>query len=63
MSPRPVAADGQSFGIDRLVDLTERYAADDIRPDQLVRNLVRRVHEHRGDDLADDATIVMARWR
>jgi serine phosphatase RsbU (regulator of sigma subunit) len=55
--------DGESFGIDRLIELTERYAADDRRPDHLVRDLVRNVHEHRGRDLADDATVVLARWQ
>jgi serine phosphatase RsbU (regulator of sigma subunit) len=56
-------SDGENFGVDRLIDLTERHAAEDLRPDQIVRNLVRDVHEHRGEDLADDATVVMARWR
>ncbi len=55
--------EGDFFGVDRLVDLTNRYASDLIRPDGILRRLVASVRDHqRSDSLADDATVVLVRW-
>ena len=54
--------DGEHFGIDRLIDWTNRSASDLVRPEKIVRGLVHSVREHQGGDLADDATVVLLRW-
>ena len=53
---------GETFGVDRLIDLTERSASNLLSPEATVRHLIDSVREHRRDDLADDATVVMVRW-
>jgi serine phosphatase RsbU (regulator of sigma subunit) len=54
--------DGEPFGLERLIDLTERHASDLIKPEAIVRHVVASVRDHQRDDLADDATIVVLRW-
>jgi len=54
--------DGEQFGLDRLIDLTGRNASSLLPPEQIVRGLVADVRDFQGDDLADDATIVLVRW-
>lgn len=55
--------DGDEMGIDRLVDLTGRYASDQLAPEEIVRRLVASVLEHQGTgDLVDDATVLLVRW-
>ena len=55
--------EGDFFGVDRLVDLTDRLASDLLRPEGILRRLVASVRDHqRTDSLADDATVVLVRW-
>ena len=56
-------SEGDFFGLERLVDLTNRHASLLLTPEALLRQLVRDVRDHTGqDDLADDATVVVVRW-
>ena len=54
--------DGEALGVDRLIELTDRYGSDLVGPEELVRQLVDQVREHRRADLTDDATVVLLRW-
>ncbi|MEO8692415.1 MAG: PP2C family protein-serine/threonine phosphatase [Acidimicrobiales bacterium] len=55
--------EGDFFGVDRLVDLTNRFASDLLRPEGILRRLVASVRDHqRTDNLVDDATVVLVRW-
>lgn len=54
--------DNELFGLDRLIDLTQTFASDLVRAEEVVRRLVRSVLDHQRADLRDDATIVMVRW-
>ena len=54
--------DGELFGLDRLIEVTQKHASDLISPEELVRQVVRTVLEHNRLDLRDDATVVAARW-
>ena len=56
------AADGQLFGLDRLVDLLEREAASGQPADELLRRLVRAVLDHQAGGLRDDATLLLVQW-
>jgi hypothetical protein len=56
-------ADGEQFGLDRLVDLLEREAASGRTAEELLRRLVRAVLEHQGGSgLRDDATLLLVQW-
>jgi Stage II sporulation protein E (SpoIIE) len=55
-------ADGEQFGLDRLVDLVEREAASGRTAEELLRRLVRAVLEHQGGGLRDDATLLLVQW-
>jgi serine phosphatase RsbU (regulator of sigma subunit) len=54
--------EGETFGVDRLVDLTNQHANDLLRPEAVVRRLVDAVREHQGGEPEDDATVVIVRW-
>jgi len=54
--------EGELFGLDRLIDITQNHASDLYGPEELVRQVVRKVLEHNQVDLRDDAAIVAARW-
>jgi serine phosphatase RsbU (regulator of sigma subunit) len=54
--------DGEMFGLERLTDLTEREAAAERAPEELLRRLVRAVLEHQASDLRDDATLLLVQW-
>jgi serine phosphatase RsbU (regulator of sigma subunit) len=56
------ASEGELFGLDRLIDLTDRSASDLLEPEAIARHLVASVRDHQNDDLVDDATIVLVRW-
>lgn len=56
------AEDGEEFGIERLVDVLQATASELLRPEEIVRHVVRQVLEHQSSALADDATIVLVRW-
>lgn len=53
---------GEQFGLERLVDLLGQQASDAQEPEETVRRLVRAVIEHHGDNLNDDATLVLVQW-
>jgi hypothetical protein len=55
-------ADGEQFGLDRLVDLLEREAASGRAAEELLRRLVRAVLDHQGGGLRDDATLLLVQW-
>lgn len=52
----------EPFGIDRLADLAGQQASDQLQPEEVVRRVVRAVLAHQGDELNDDATLVLFRW-
>jgi len=54
--------DGQEFGLEQLVDLTDRHASDLLAPEAIVRLLLHSVRDHQRDELVDDATVVLVRW-
>jgi len=55
--------DGEFFGAERLIDFTDRHAAETLRPEEMLSRIVASVREHRGsDELDDDATALMVRW-
>ena len=54
--------EGELFGIDRLIDLTSRAASDLLKPEEVIRLLVRAVMDHQTAELADDATLVLVQW-
>ena len=56
------AAGGPEFGVERLMDLVGQHASDQLQPEEVVRQLVRSVRDHRDSDLADDATLVLVEW-
>jgi hypothetical protein len=56
------AADGTSFGKDRLVDLLTREAAAGHPPPETVRRLTQAVLTHQRGPLRDDASILLASW-
>ena len=55
--------EGEEFGIDRLVDITGQCASEALAPDEVVRQIVRSVLEHRATQLRDDATVLLVEWR
>ncbi|SCL20379.1 PP2C family protein-serine/threonine phosphatase [Micromonospora inyonensis] len=56
------SADGEPFGVDRLVDFTVRALADGLPAPETIRRLVHAILDYQNDELADDATLLMARW-
>ena len=55
-------ADREFFGLDRLVDFVEREAADGVPLPEVVRRVGRRILEHQGGVLQDDATLLLIQW-
>ena len=53
---------GESFGIDRFVDLIERALAATEPADVIIRNAINGVLEFQDRRLRDDATIVWLTW-
>ncbi len=54
---------GEMFGVERLQDLANRHASDQLAADEMVRAIVRSVLDHKVDELADDATLLLVQWR
>ena len=54
--------EGELFGLERLIDLTEQAAASGQHAEELVRRIVRAVLDHQADDLRDDATLLLVQW-
>jgi phosphoserine phosphatase RsbU/P len=55
-------ADGQFFGIERLVDAAERHTASGLPAPETLRRLARAVVDHQEGTLQDDATLLIVDW-
>jgi serine phosphatase RsbU (regulator of sigma subunit) len=53
---------GEEFGVERLVGLAERAAADQLPAPETLRRLAHAVREHRSRELHDDATMILVEW-
>ncbi|MFC5061916.1 PP2C family protein-serine/threonine phosphatase [Actinomycetospora atypica] len=53
---------GAFFGVERLVDLTERTEMSRVSAPETLRRLTAAVLEHQAGELQDDATLVMVDW-
>lgn len=54
--------DGELFGVERLVDLTERNEAAGLPPPETLRRVGHAVLEHQNGRLQDDATLLLMEW-
>jgi hypothetical protein len=54
---------GPEFGVERLIDDAEEYLGSNLPVSEVLRRLVRRLREHRGAELEDDATLVFLEWQ
>ena len=52
----------EPFGFDRLIDIVEQHASEQVPLRMVVRTIVRSVVEHHNHDLRDDATVLMVQW-
>ena len=57
------SADGEFFGVDRLVDMITRTSAAATPAPETMRRLVHAILDHQDGELQDDATIVVVEWR
>ena len=57
------SADGEFFGVDRLVDMVSRTAASATPAPETMRRLMHAILGHQEGELQDDATIVVVEWR
>ena len=56
------SASGEFFGEERLADFVIQAAASGDGAPEALRRLMRKVLEHQGDQLQDDASIVVLEW-
>ncbi len=54
---------GPQFGVERLIDDAEEHLGTSLPVAEVLRRLVRRLREHRGGELEDDATLVFLEWK
>lgn len=54
---------GPQFGVERLIDDAEEFLGTNLPVSEVLRRLVRRLREHRGGELEDDATLVFLEWQ
>ncbi len=54
---------GTEFGVERLIDDAEEFLGSSLPVAEVLRRLVRRLREHRGGELEDDATLVFLEWQ
>ncbi|MEU4805652.1 PP2C family protein-serine/threonine phosphatase [Actinosynnema sp. NPDC023587] len=54
--------EGEQFGLERLIDLTERHEAAGLPAPETLRRVVRAVLDHQRGQLQDDATLLMLEW-
>ncbi|MBB5953747.1 hypothetical protein FHS29_000317 [Saccharothrix tamanrassetensis] len=54
--------DGEPFGHDRLVELTERHEAAGLPAPETLRRITRAVLQHQRGRLQDDATLLLVEW-
>ena len=57
------SAEGEFFGVDRLVDMVSRTSASATPAPETMRRLLHAILDHQEGELQDDATIVVAEWR
>ncbi len=57
------SGDGEQFGVERLIDDAEEFLGSSLPVAEVLRRLVRRLREHRGAELEDDATLVFLDWQ
>ncbi len=57
------SADGEFFGVDRLVDMVTRTSAAATPAPETMRRLLHAILDHQEGELQDDATIVVVEWR
>ena len=55
-------ADGEEFGLDRLVDFIGRQLASKLPAPETMRRLIHQILEHQKDALQDDASAVLIEW-
>jgi hypothetical protein len=55
-------ADGEPFGVDRLVDFAERSSASGLAAPETLRRLSHQVMDHQQGAPTDDATLMLAEW-
>ncbi|MET0418119.1 MAG: PP2C family protein-serine/threonine phosphatase [Actinoplanes sp.] len=53
---------GETFGVDRLIDFAQRALSDQLPAAEIVRRLVHAILEHQDDCLQDDATVLLLQW-
>ncbi|MGI5214689.1 PP2C family protein-serine/threonine phosphatase [Plantactinospora sp. CA-290183] len=58
-----LSADGERFGVDRLLDFVHRALNDRLPTPETMRRLVGAVVTHQDDELQDDATAMFLEWR
>jgi phosphoserine phosphatase RsbU/P len=56
------AETGEQFGVDRLVELVQQHAAEELPVAETLRRLSHAVIEHQHGPPADDATLLLAEW-
>ncbi|MFC8615442.1 PP2C family protein-serine/threonine phosphatase [Micromonospora purpureochromogenes] len=56
------SADGEAFGVDRLVDCAVRALADDLPLPETARRMVHAILAYQDNQLGDDATVLLVRW-
>ena len=56
------SAEGEPFGVDRLVDFAVRDLADDLPLPETARRLVHAILAYQDGKLSDDATVLLVRW-
>ncbi|MGH9263453.1 MAG: PP2C family protein-serine/threonine phosphatase [Acidimicrobiales bacterium] len=57
------SADGEFFGVERLVDMVTRTSAAATPAPETMRRLLHAILDHQEGELQDDATIVVMEWR
>ena len=61
--PEGRAADGTTFGMQRLIDFIIRHSSAGTPAPETMRRLNQAIVEYQRDRLCDDATVVMVEWR
>jgi stage II sporulation SpoE-like protein len=56
------AADGEFFGVERLVDMVSRTSAAAMPAPETMRRLLHAILDHQEGAMQDDATIVVVEW-
>lgn len=56
------SADGEPFGLDRLIDFTVKAIADHLPLPETTRRLVHAILDYQDDNLQDDATVLLTQW-